>query len=290
MDGSKYWTLNSVSTAMSFAVPRADNAKPFSYNYEPPPGVPRRSGQFAESAVNVRDGRPLAGALSLDREGFKLVPHQTRVADFYDEEELKRVYYPEVERLVKAETGASRVHIFDHTLRNGAIPERPAEKEGEQLIREPVLRVHNDYTVKSGPQRVRDLMGAEAGELLNGRFAVINVWRPIRGPVEEKPLALCDARSVSPQDWVPTDLLYPDRVGEIYYVAHNPAQRWFYFPQMTREEAVLLKCYDSSTDGRARFSPHTAFADPTSPVNARPRESIEVRTLVFFDEAKKIAA
>jgi hypothetical protein len=226
----------------------------------------------------------------LDREGFKLVPHQTRVADFYDEEELKRVYYPEVERLVKAETGASRVHIFDHTLRNGAIPERPAEKEGEQLIREPVLRVHNDYTVKSGPQRVRDLMGAEAGDLLNGRFAVINVWRPIRGPVEEKPLALCDARSVSPQDWVPTDLLYPDRVGEIYYVAHNPAQRWFYFPQMTREEAVLLKCYDSSTDGRARFSPHTAFADPTSPVNARPRESIEVRTLVFFDEAKKIAA
>ena len=146
--------------------------------------------------------------------------------------------------------------------------------------------MHNDYTVKSGPQRVRDLMGAEAGDLLNGRFAVINVWRPIRGVVEEKPLALCDARSVAPQDWVATDLLYPDRTGEIYYVAHNPAQRWFYFPDMTREEAVLLKCYDSATDGRARFSPHTAFADPTSPANARPRESIEVRTLVFFEEQR----
>jgi hypothetical protein len=290
MDGAKYWTLNTVPALMSFAVPQPGGAKPVSYNYEPPQGVARRTGVFADSRVAVRDGRPLAGALSLDREGFKLVPHQSRVHDFYDEDELKRVYYPEVERLVKAETGATRVHIFDHTLRNGAIPERPAEKEGEQLIREPVLRVHNDYTLKSGPQRVRDLMGDEAPDLLNRRFAVVNVWRPIRGPVEEKPLALCDARSVAPQDWVATDLLYPDRVGEIYYVAHNPAQRWFYFPQMARDEAVLLKCYDSATDGRARFSPHSAFADPTSPADARPRESIEVRTLIFFDEARQQAA
>ena len=290
MDGAKYWTLNTVPALMSFAVPQPGGVKPVSYNYEPPPGVARRTGVFADSRVNVRDGRSLAGALSLDREGFKLVPHQSRVHDFYDEDELKRVYYPEVERLVKAETGATRVHIFDHTLRNGAIPERPAEKEGEQLIREPVLRVHNDYTLKSGPQRVRDLMGDEAPDLLDRRFAVVNVWRPIRGPVEEKPLALCDARSVAPQDWVATDLLYPDRTGEIYYVAHNPAQRWFYFPQMTRDEAVLLKCYDSATDGRARFSPHSAFADPTSPANARPRESIEVRTLIFFDEARQQAA
>jgi hypothetical protein len=137
---------------------------------------------------------------------------------------------------------------------------------------------------------VRDLMGAEADDLLTRRFAVVNVWRPIVGPVEEKPLALCDARSVATGDWIATDLLYPDRTGEIYYVAHNPAQRWFYFPKIQREVAVLIKCYDSATDGRARFSPHTAFADPNSPASARPRESIELRTLAFFDEARKLAA
>ena len=277
-----------VSAQITYSVDTGE--KPVNETFGPNNIRRHNIGAKEQRPMSIHDGRPLAGTFSLDRNGFAFVPHPTAVADFFDRAELEAVYYPEVERLVKAETGASRVHIFDHTLRNGAIPERPAEKEGEQLIREPVLRVHNDYTVKSGPQRVRDLMGAEAGELLNGRFAVINVWRPIRGVVEEKPLALCDARSVAPQDWVPTDLLYPDRTGEIYYVAHNPAQRWFYFPAMTREEAVLLKCYDSATDGRARFSPHTAFADPTSPANARPRESIEVRTLVFFDEQRKQAA
>jgi len=288
MDGGKYWTLNQVQTAMSYAVPTGQ--KPVSYNYDPPPGVPRRSGQFADQTVAIRDARPLIPNLSLDREGFQLVRHDTQVSDFYDEDELKRVYYSEVEALVKRVTGAVRVHIFDHTLRNGAVAERPSDNAGGQLIREPVLRVHNDYTVKSGPQRVRDLMGADAGDLLTRRFALVNVWRPIRGPVEEKPLALCDARSVAPQDWVATDLLYPDRIGEIYYVAHNPGQRWFYFPDMQREEAVLLKVYDSATDGRARFSPHTAFADPNSPANARPRESIELRTLVFFPEERRAAA
>ncbi|HEY7688168.1 MAG TPA: CmcJ/NvfI family oxidoreductase, partial [Dongiaceae bacterium] len=258
--------------------------------YDPPPGVPRRDAIFAEHVVPIRDARPLIPVLSLDREGFQLVRHDTQVRDFYDEDELKRVYYPEVEELVKEVAGAVRVQIFDHTLRNGAVPERPTEKEGEQLIREPVFRVHNDYTEKSAPQRVRDIMGAEADDLLNRRFAIINVWRPLRGPVEEKPLALCDARSVSPGDWIATDLLYPDRTGEIYYVAHNPAQRWFYFPKMMREEAVLLKCFDSATDGRARFIPHTAFADPTSPPNAPPRESIEIRTIAFFDEVQKLAA
>jgi hypothetical protein len=288
MDGDATQALNRVQAALTFAVPTGE--KPVSYNYDPPPGVPRRSGLYAERIVPVFDARPLAPRLSLDREGFALVRHDSAVRDFYDEEELKRVYYPEAERLVKQHTGAARVQVFDHTLRNGAVPERPSEGGGGPLIREPVLRAHNDYTEGSGPQRVRDLMGEEADELLTRRFAVVNVWRPIRGPVEEKPLALCDARSVAAADLVATDLLYPDRTGEIYYLAHNPAQRWFYFPRMARAEAVLLKCYDSVRDGRARFSPHTAFVDPASPPDARPRESIELRTLVFFAEERKAAA
>ena len=150
-------------------------------------------------------------------------------------------------------------------------------------LREPVKFAHNDYTFKSAPQRVRDLLpGAEAKALLEHRYAVINVWRPIRGPVEESPLAVCDARSMELRDFVASDLRYRDRTGEVYSVAYNPKHRWFYFPRMQREEALLLKCFDSADDGRARFTAHTAFEDPTSRPGAVPRESIEVRTLVFF--------
>jgi hypothetical protein len=136
--------------------------------------------------------------------------------------------------------------------------------------------------VRSGPQRVRDLMGAEAEALLGRRFAIVNVWRPIKGPLRDAPLAVCDAGSVAFTDLVPSDQIYPDRRGEIYVVTHNPDQRWYYAPAMQRDEALLLKCYDSAQDGTARFAPHGAFEDPTAPDDVLPRESIELRTLVFY--------
>jgi hypothetical protein len=157
-------------------------------------------------------------------------------------------------------------------------------KRGEKGVSEPVRVAHNDYTLKSGPQRVRDLLPAEADLLLKNRFAVINVWRPIRGPVLESPLAVCDAASMVQRDFVAQDLRYRDRTGEVYSVQYNPEHRWFYFPQMEHTEVLLLKCYDSDP-GRTRFTAHTAFADPTSPADAPARESIEVRTLVFFPAA-----
>ena len=251
--------------------------RPVSYNYEPPPGVPQRSGIYAEHKMPVVNGRrwPEA-AFSLDRQGFLFRHHETAVRDFYDPAEIEGVYYPEVEALLKQATGAEKVVTFDHTLRVG--PGR--HKKG---LREPVRRVHNDYTLKSGPQRVRDLLpAAEAEERLKHRFAIINVWRPIRGPVEEAPLAVADARSIAPSDLIATDLLYPDRTGETYSVAYNPAHRWFYFPEMRRDEVLFLKVYDSATDGRARFAAHTAFDDPTGPRLPIARESIETRSLVFF--------
>jgi hypothetical protein len=156
-------------------------------------------------------------------------------------------------------------------------------QRGENSAHEPVRVAHNDYTLKSGPQRVRDLLPAEeAEERLKHRFAVINVWRPIRGPVQEAPLAVCDARTIVQQDFVASDLRYRDRTGEVYMISYNPAHHWFYFPLMQTNEAMLLKCYDSMTDGRPQFTAHSAFDDPTSPPNAPARESIEARTLVFF--------
>jgi len=154
----------------------------------------------------------------------------------------------------------------------------------EDSAREYGRAVHNDYSLRSAPRRVRDHVPANAEELLKHRFAEINVWRPIR-TVESTPLAVCDARSIEARDVVACDLVYPHRVGETYAFTYNPHHRWFYFPQMTPDEVLLLKCYDSAEDGRARFTAHTAFDDPSSPSDAPARESIEVRALVFFPAA-----
>jgi hypothetical protein len=187
------------------------------------------------------------------------------------------VYYPEVEELIKRESGAARVVIFDHTLRSGEEGEREAK-----LIREPVLSAHNDYTEWSGPNRVREFLPDEAEELLKHRFAIIQVWRAINQPIESNPLALADARSVTMDDLLVAERRYPHRVGQTYRLKYNPNHRWFYFPEMRRDEALVFKVYDSEKDGRARFTPHTSFDDPNSPPNARPRQSIEVRAFAFF--------
>lgn len=256
----------------------AAETKPRSFVSKPDSGVPNRRPRQVTHQVPIRDGRAAAAGFSLDRQGFALVKHQSRVGDFYDADEVKRVYYPEVEALVKRATAAARVVVFDHNVRNKTRAER---KTGGARL--PVTYVHNDYTLKSGPQRVRDLLPADEAEaLLEHRFAVINVWRPIRGPVQDTPLAFCDAQSMGADDFVPTDLVYADRVGEVYSVRHNPAHRWYYVPEMQADELILLKCYDSVDDGRARFTAHSAFEHPAAPADARPRESIEVRTLVFF--------
>ena len=264
-----------VEAELGFIVP--DGRKPFSHQYDPPPGQPARSHRHENHRVFIEDGRPLGGAFSIDREGFALVPHVTRVANLYDEGALRADYYPETEALLKDATGASKILIFDHTIRTS----HPVPR-GVRLPREAVLRVHNDYTLKSGPQRVLDLVPEEAEERLQKRFAIVNVWRPIVGPLQQYPLAFGDATNLAPEDIIATDLIYPDRVGEIYSIAHNPAQRWFYFPEMSRDEVALIKTYDSDP-ARTRFSAHGAFADPTFPNPKILRESIEIRALVFFD-------
>jgi hypothetical protein len=224
------------------------------------------------------DGRSIVDQLSLEAEGFELHQQDTAVSNFYDDDEVRSVYYPEVEQLLKTVTGASRVVVFDHTVRL----EDDADREA-RAVRGPVHAVHNDYTERSGPRRVRDLLGAEdAATFLEHRFAIVNVWRSIGAPIETTPLAIADAQSIARESLLATDLVRPDRIGEIYQVAYRPDQRWFYFPNMRRDEALLLKCFDSATDGRARFTAHTAFDNPAATDDAPPRESIEVRTLISF--------
>src|SRR3990170_3048641 len=237
----------------------------------------KRKGQYEEHKMTVTNGRLLIGQFSLEREGFLFVNHETKVKNFYDEGEVRSVYYKETEELVKQTSGAKRVLVFDHTLRSAD----QATRE-EKQISGPVRNAHNDYTEWSGPQRVRDLLPDEAEELLKRRFAVVQTWRPINKPVQREHLAIADARSVGIKELIPSARVYPDRRGEVYHATFNPAHRWYYFPNMQRNEAIVFKTFDSARDGRARWTAHCAFDDPTSPPDASPRESIEMRTLAFL--------
>ncbi|MPZ56788.1 MAG: methyltransferase [Rhizobiales bacterium] len=254
-----------------------DGTELFTYTGGPGSTEVRSGGHPDPHRMAIHNGRPHVGRFTLDGDGFRFLPHDTKVADFFNGDDISQVYYPEMVELVKAESGAKRVVVFDHTLRTAD----DAMRE-ERKIREAVHRAHNDYTEWSGPQRVREILPDEADDLLKRRFAIIQVWRPIRHPVETDPLAICDARSVAFTDFVISERRYPNRIGQTYAVTYNPKHHWYWFPRMRRDEALVFKVYDSEKDGRARWTAHTAFPDPTSPPNARPRESIEIRTLAFF--------
>ncbi len=267
--------IDKVEATLNYIV--NDGSKIFTVTANPG-GTDVRSGGTPDAhPMTVLNGRPHAKDFDLERDGFRFVRHDTQMKDFFDADEIKRVYYPEMIELIQRESGAKRVVVFDHTLRTAD----DALRESKQ-IREVVRRVHNDYTEWSGPQRLRDILPDEADELLKRRFAIIQVWRPIRHPVETHPLAIADARTIAEDDFVISERRYPNRVGQTYAITHNPAHKWFWFPRQRREEAIVFKVYDSEKDGRARWTAHTAFDDPTTPPNARPRESIEIRTLAFF--------
>jgi hypothetical protein len=237
----------------------------------------QRKGNYLEHKMTIYNARAIADRLSLEREGFIFVNHETRMNNFYDEAEVRELYYRETEELVKKTSGAKRVVVFDHTLRSAD----PTTRE-EKQISGPVRNAHNDYTDWSGPQRVRDLLPDEAEELLKRRFAIVQTWRPINKPVQREPLAIADARSIGTREMVTTARIYPDRVGETAHMTFNPDHVWYYFPNMQRNEAIVFKTFDSARDGRARWTAHCAFDDPTSRSEAPPRESIEMRTLAFF--------
>jgi hypothetical protein len=271
--------LDAPETIEADLVYLVDTGKELVTEVAAPGGRDRRlSGDHSEThRVKIHNGRPLADRFVFERDGFRFLPHRSRVKNFSDDEEIRRVYYPECEALIKEVSGARRVVVFDHTLRTASQEQREAQK-----IRDIVSRVHNDYTEWSGPQRVRDIMGDEAEELLRGRFAIIQVWRPVNNPVESHPLAICNAQTVRPETLVVNERRYQGRVGQTYGITWDPGQRWYWFPRMRPDEALVFKVYESLKDGRARWTAHTAFADPAAPSNARPRESIEIRTLAFF--------
>jgi hypothetical protein len=264
-----------------FKYTRDTGIEPEVYFYERPAGVSVRPPGDDPRAMAVHDGWDRAGAFALDREGFALRAFRSPFALWGDDRAIAADFYEPVAEFVRREVGARRVVVFDHTIR-AKVNEAQATSEHSTSRRAPVLVVHCDYTPLSGPLRVRQLLPGEADALLERRVAFYNFWKPLRRTVEERPLAMCDATSAAADDFLTMKLRYRERDGEIYVMRHAPQHRWWYFPRMTPEHAILLKTYDSETDGRARFLGHSAFDDPATPSDAPMRESIEIRTMAFF--------
>ena len=253
------------------------------YFYEDADGKERdihEPGDDAQEVV-ITDGWHMADEFDHDKHGFSLKKHETSYAGAWDDDtSVKEQFYPEIVEFLKRTLGAKRVLVFDHTIRTAKNAAKKLTQENNTTQRAPVRLVHCDYTSESGPVRVRQLLGEEADDLLSRRVAFVNVWKPL-AKVEEMPLAMCDVTSSPPEDFFKLYLRYRDRVGENYVMKHSTTHKWWYFPQMTAEQVILLKTYDSD-EQRARFVGHTAFQDPDSAPDAPLRESIEIRTIAFF--------
>ncbi len=213
----------------------------------------------------------------LHRSGFELYKNSTEMENFLDQDQIKSIYEPEIERFLKSVTGCQRVHIFDHTVRASD----PQLREMKDL-REPASLVHNDYTAASGFVCLQESLGEEAERLSRRRFQIVNVWRPLVDPVQDYPLALCDTRSLKAQDLVDTERRASNHIGEIQLAVHDPAHRWFYYSKMRPDEVLLFKTFDSIDGGTRPCSIHSAIRLADAPADAKPRESVETRAFVFY--------
>lgn len=261
-----------VHADIEFLIP--DTGRVFTYAHETPPGAQQESARFETRAVGIEDlrnGEPFA----LDEHGATLGHWPTRVRRFTDDAHVRERYYPESAAIVQDALGADAVVVYDHNVRRGG----SSGCAGRRLGR-PVRHAHTDYTPDSALERLRRELGPRA-EVGLTRFLQVNLWRPIRGPVRDAPLALCDGASLAPGALRAVELRYPERTGEIYYLTHQPGQRWVFASDMTVDEAWLFKNFDSASPGPGRIAPHSAFMDPRHP-DVAPRESIEVRALAIF--------
>lgn len=270
----------SITADFSYLQPMQE--KPRTYLHQPPAGIERENARYASHACRVNDARQVRDT-GLDVEGFRLLAERSEVADFLDWHEVRETYYRECADIVRRLTGARVAIVFDHLVR-AREPGRPAlgfGREGDGNKPAAVGRVHNDYTDASGRRRLGVQCPGMDGMSWEGRFAILNLWRPLVSEVLDTPLGICDARSVSQDDLVASDIHYKDRSGEIYLATHSPQHRWYYYPKMTRDEVLVFKSFDSAQDV-ARFTPHAAFDEPEIPPDAPLRRSIELRVLVIY--------
>ncbi|MBM84865.1 MAG: hypothetical protein CMM47_02440 [Rhodospirillaceae bacterium] len=284
----------------------------------------RKGIDLVEHDIPIGDARAFGkiDRHTLRANGFELIrtPPPLPKFDFLNQEQVVHHYYPACAEIVRDACGADFVIAFDHNVRSATGKQTKHRIKGGQQVQGPAHLVHGDYTLTSAPQRLRDLAKPPArndtyqttlaeGETLlnsrdveralaNGRYAIINLWRNIADePVATHPLALCDAASVDPEDLVVLEIHYQDRIGENYFAKHADRHTWHFFPYLTRDEALLIKQWDSAgalalsngeepdsitPEAPCTFSFHSAFDDPTTPLNAPDRWSAEVRCLAIY--------
>ena len=248
--------------------------------------IPKHLGEYNQQKVSIYNARLISDELNLDQQGFQLIAQATKVTDFYNEAKILNIYESEVKRSIgdtfsKMGESISQIEIFDHTRRASSDSMRKKLK-----IREPASIIHNDYTDKSALRTREDFFEqnpAARKKLETKRFLIVNLWRSISGTVLESPMALCSANSIASEDVVSVKRVAKNHEGELQLAIWNPKHQWFYFPQMTMQEALIFKTFDSALDGRARYTIHTAFDEPNSSDDAPPRQSIETRCLVFIE-------
>lgn len=230
------------------------------------------SPELAPTKVTVRDIRDAPDSLAFETDSIAFVYHTSRVRDFTDPAVWRDAYDAELKSLLSERIGASKVIVFDHTVRI----------DDENAERRPARNVHTDYSRAGAEQRLIDLVGEErASRYRNGHYAFVNVWRPVEHPILTSPLGFIHPGSVAEDDWISIQLIYPDRVGQILGVAANQDHDWFYMSRMTPDDVAIFNIYDNS--GRP-FLGHSALdMVPTSDIST-PRKSIESRTLVLYDE------
>jgi hypothetical protein len=272
-----------VIAGLNYLIPTLE--RPCSYAYEPPHGVPWENSQYELRQIAIDNVREESNEHSIDREGFELWDAPTKVKDFLDEDEIKATYYPEAAELALSITGAQHAYVFDHLVRRREANRTPLSFGRKNADGRAAAngRIHNDYTEASGCKRLAMVLTDPEALARVRRYAIVNVWRPIKGPVLDTPLAVCDARTLMASDLVVSEVLYPSRKGEIYHAVYSPQHRWSYYPEMERHEALVFKQYDSQISGVARFVLHAAFDDPHMPHDAPLRESIELRCLVVYE-------
>jgi len=275
--------LPSVVAGLAYLKPTSE--RPYHYTYEPENGAPWQNCEYDVRAMRITDARSFSARPLVHREGFELWDAPSAVTDYGDERAITKTYYEEMADLACAVTGATHAYVFDHLVRKRE-PGRPAltfGRRGGGVKAAANGRIHNDYTEESGRKRL-GLVLKDAGALAAvERYSIVNVWRSIKGPILDTPLAVCDSQTLSATDLVSSEVRYPTRTGEIYLLTHSPRHRWSYFSAMDRHEALIFKQYDSQVSGVARYTPHAAFDLPNTPPDAPLRESIEIRCLVVYE-------
>jgi hypothetical protein len=253
------------------------------------PGAELNTGRYAPHTIFIRNGRPVQSALGLDTQGFVLAKQPSLVPDFREKTIVDAIYPAEVERIVETLTGADLVALLGYVVRSSGMT--------SSEVQPPASEVHVDMSTDRAVRLAAAMFERSfAGRPGFSRFIASSLWRPFSPPPQDWPLAVCDGTSVSNNEGVPNvmvrvaELPDPDNIpahcedednlpaASVFHF--SPKHRWWYFPDMTRDEVLLVKFHDSD-HSKAWRAPHTSFRDP-SVQNAAPRESIEFRTIAYF--------